>query len=136
MLRKFFCFGTEILKKFQGGKRGGSSKIRIGIFFKKSSNFVQQTQQDFIFGNFGLGGLGASRLGIAESQNFPSVFEFKMQSAVGNLKVRRFEKTHELKIHYQSFSFAQRANIKRYNPPTADSCLPSGRLPKSDFEIF
>jgi DNA polymerase IV (DinB-like DNA polymerase) len=41
---KFFCFGTQTSSKFAGGS-GAELKIGIWIFFKKSSNFVQQTQQ-------------------------------------------------------------------------------------------
>jgi len=52
-----------------------------------------------------------------------------MQGSVGNLKVRFCKAKYELKIHYQSFSFTQRANVKRY--------IRLRRiLSKSDFAIF
>ena len=90
MLRKFFCFGRKLLQSLRA-KAGGALKIRIGIFRKKSSNFVQKAPQFFKIKVFEVGGLGAKRLGIEIVQHFPSVFEIKIQSLLGQSEVRLSE---------------------------------------------
>jgi hypothetical protein len=67
---------------------GRSLKIGIGIFRKKSSNFVQKAPQFFKIKVFKVGGLGASRRKVEIVQDFPSVFEIKIQSLLGNSEVR------------------------------------------------
>jgi hypothetical protein len=65
-----------------------SLKIGIGIFRKKNSNFVQKAPQIFKIKVFEVGGFGASRRKVEIFQYFPSVFEIKIQSLLGDSEVR------------------------------------------------
>ena len=112
----FSGFGTKIFsKKIFGGvaQRRRKLKIRIRIFFEKSSNFVQKVPQKFEIKIWGDCGLGASRRKVEIFQHFPSVFEIKIQSLLGNSEVRFAESENELKIHNQSFFLPFRASVKR-----------------------
>ena len=93
--------------KVCGRKRGGgeSLKIRIWIFRKKSSNFVQKAPQFFKIKVFEVGGLGASRRKVEIVQDFPSVFEIKIQSLLGDSEVRLSEAQSKTKFCKPIFLF-------------------------------
>jgi hypothetical protein len=89
-------------------------KVRIGIFRKKSSNFVQKAPQFFKINVFEVGGLGASRRKVEIFQYFPSVFEIKIQFLLGNLEVRLSEAQSKTKFCKPIFFLsAVGGNVKR-----------------------
>jgi len=93
---------------------GGVLKVRIGIFCKKSSNFVQKAPQKFKIKIWGDCGLGASRRNVEIFQYFPSVFEIKIQSLLGDAEVRLSEAQSKTKFCKPIFfSSAVGGKVKR-----------------------
>ena len=82
---KIFQFWNANFFKVCGRKRSEDAKLKIGIriFRKKSSDFVQKAPQFFKIKVFGIGSLGASRRKVEIVHDFPSVFEIKIQSLLG-----------------------------------------------------
>jgi hypothetical protein len=111
-------------KKIFGGVARRRQKLKIGIriICKKSSNFVQKAPPKFKIKIWGDCDLGASRRKVEIVQDFPSVFEIKIQILLGDSEVRFTESENELKIHNQSFFLALRGKRKAIIYPAKRDC--------------
>ena len=89
------------------------SELRIRIFVKKCSNFVQKTPPRITFRKIKVGSLGAKRLGMVFFRNFEGIFEIQNQSAVGNAEVRRAKlwQNEILQTNLFSFAFSERLSV-------------------------
>jgi len=91
----------------------------LGVFLKKSSNFVQKTPPNYTFSEIERGCLGASRLGMVFFRNFEGVFEIQNQSAVGNAEVpvRKHRENEVFRTNLFSFAFGERLSVFFFDCP-------------------
>ena len=118
---------------------GRSLKVRIRIFRKKSSNFVQKAPQIFKIKVFEVGGLGAKRLGMVFFRNFEGIFEIQKQSAVGNAEVRRAKLWQNRILQTNLFSFAFSERLSVFLPQGTLSCFAIHLVfdcPKTNFKTI
>jgi hypothetical protein len=94
-------------------------KLRIRIFLKKCSNFVQKTPPIFTFCEIVRNCLGAKRLGMIFFRNFKGIFEIKKKRAVGNAEVpvRKHRENEVFRTNLFSFAFSERLSVFFFNCP-------------------
>jgi len=109
--RKLFCFAR---RNSAGGNAGAGLKVKIGIFVKKSSDFVQKVPPIFKISIWGDCCLAPPRAGLGFGKDFKGKFEIQKQFLPAQAEVRFAEGKHKFeKFINQSFFFRLWRKAKR-----------------------
>jgi hypothetical protein len=116
--RKLFCFAR---RNSAGGNAGAGLKVKIGIFVKKSSDFVQKAPPIYNFSVFKGCCLALTTLGLGFRRDFEVKFKIQKQFLPAQTEVRRAKlgqnEVLQTNLFCSAFGGTQSDNFKYFNCP-------------------